>query len=85
MSSKYPVDEKSLDDNAVEAFCETFLVSETNMSLIIYNWKKYLCSVFVCFCNIWRLNEENKWYDISNNCEQWQEKCKLMASFVKYL
>ena len=26
--------------------------------------EKYLCSIFVRFCNIWRLYEENIWYDM---------------------
>ena len=35
MSSQKLVDEKELDDKAMVAFCESFLVSKTNMNLII--------------------------------------------------
>ena len=28
------------------------------------NLEKYLCSIFVCFCNIWRLYEENVIWDV---------------------
>ena len=35
VSSQNPVDEKGLDDKAIVAFCESFLVSKTNINLII--------------------------------------------------
>ena len=36
VSSQHPVDEKGLDGKAILAFCESFLVSKTNVNLIIY-------------------------------------------------
>ena len=35
MSSQNPVNEKGLDDKAIVAFCESFLIWKTNMNLII--------------------------------------------------
>ena len=64
MSSQHPVNEKGLDDKAAVAFCESFLVLKYNKNLIIYNYKKYFCSVSVYFSNIWRLYNENILYDM---------------------
>ena len=36
VSLQHPVDEKGLDDRAVVAFCDSFLISKINMNLIIY-------------------------------------------------
>ena len=57
------VDKMGLDDKALMGFCESFLVPKTNINLIINNL--FLYSVFVCFCNIWRLYEKNIWYDMT--------------------
>ena len=49
VSSQHPVNKKRLDDKAIVAFYESFLVSKTNMNLLIYSKKKYLGSIFVIF------------------------------------
>ena len=38
MSLQHPVVEKGFGDKAIVAFCESFLVSKTNINLIIYNY-----------------------------------------------
>ena len=38
-----------INDKAILVFCESFLFSKTNINLIIYNQKKYLCNVFIIF------------------------------------
>ena len=37
VSSQYLVDEKGLDDKAIAVCCKSFLVSKTNINLIIYD------------------------------------------------
>ena len=46
-------------------FLKTFSYSLTINESYYLKLEKYLCSIFVCFCNIWRLYEEkNIWYDM---------------------
>ena len=49
MSLHHSVEQKSLDDRTIVAFCESFLVWKPDINLIIYNSKKYLYSVFIIY------------------------------------
>ena len=63
MSSQNPVEERWIDEKYMVALCESFLVSKTNMNQYL-KLEKYLSSIFVCFGNMWRLYDENIWYDM---------------------
>ena len=53
MSSQHPAEEKELDEKAIVAFCEYFLVLETNMNLACYLQleEMFMQRVFM-FCTI---------------------------------
>ena len=64
MSSQNLVDKKGLDDKAMVAFCESFLVSKTNMNLIIQN-QKYIYGVYLYVFVIYEgYMRKNIWYDM---------------------